>query len=218
MKLSEQASRLLLVGGVAGLVLSAIIERAAAPSSCLAIPALAIYGAAFAVRLAQPAIERFFARRQPYVAPFALLACIGLVVAGVFAALAAFAKLMLMLMNLLAVPFGTAVYLVLWGDFPRGDARAVLASALALLVVSGALVVLADLRVVRNVRLVVAYLFALLLVAFVSLAHGFVPAILASITDAIAAIVVAIVGAVAALRVGVSQIRPIRGLFDKVAG
>jgi hypothetical protein len=216
MSVSEQASRVLLLGGVLLLVVLFIVERAAGPSECLALPALAVYAGVHALRLAQPAVERFFARTQPYFAPFALLVSIGLLILGITIAFSAFGKLLMMLATLLAVPFGTIVYIAEWAHFPRGEARPVLALSLTLVLVSGALVVVSDPRVVRNVRLVIAFLIALLLVALVTVAHGWFPLVIVSITDAVAAIIVAIVGAVAALRVAVSQFRPLRGLVEKL--
>jgi len=216
MTVSAQASRLLLLGALVALVIVVLVALTASPSSCLAIPALAIHTSAFSLRLLEPTVERFWSRSHPSLGPFVLLGCIALVILAIIAALAALAKLVLMLASLLAIPFGTLVYLAVWGHFPRGDARVVLSTILLLVLVSGALTVLSNPKVVKNVRLVIAYLFALLLVAFISAAHGFLPSVLASITDAIAAIIVAIVGAVAALRVGISQIRTIRGLFEKI--
>ena len=218
MKLTEEASRWLLIGSVIALVVAVLLAQTASPSECLAIGALSIHTTAFALRLVEPSIERFFARSQPYFGPIVLILCIGLVVMAMKSALFAFAKLMAMLASLLAIPFGTIFYLAKWGDFPRSEARMVLGSLMMLLLVSAGLNVLSNVTVVRNVRLVFAFLFALLLIAFVSLAHGIVPNVLAAITDAVAAILLAIVGGVAALRVGFSQIRPIRGLIEKVTG
>src|SRR5215213_5502406 len=52
--------------------------------------------------------------------------CLGTIAA----ILAAFTLLMLMLSLLVAVPFGTLVYLAVWGDFARGAAAATLALAM----------------------------------------------------------------------------------------
>lgn len=218
MIISEQASRLLLPLSVIALAIAVLIARTASPSECLAIAALSIHTTAFALRLVEPALEKFVSRSQPYVSPFVLLACIGLVILAITTAFGALAKLFAMLACLLAFPFGTLLYLAKWGDFPRGGARVVLGLLMTLLLVSGALQVVSNVTVIRNLRLVIAFLFALLLVAFVSLAHGIVPNVLAAITDAIAAIILAIVGGVAALRVGISQIRPLRGLLEKLTG
>lgn len=218
MKLSEEASRWLLAGSVLALVLAVLLARTASPSECLAIGALSIHTTAFALRLVEPSIERFFSRSQPYFGPIVLILCISLVFLAIKSAMFALTKLLAMLASLLAIPFGTIFYLAKWGDFPRSEARIVLGSLMTLLLISAGLNVLSNVTVIRNVRLVIAFLFALLLVAFVSLAHGIVPNVLAAITDAVAAIILAIVGGVAALRVAISQIRPIRGLIEKVTG
>lgn len=106
------------------------------------------------------------------------------------------AKLLLMVGFLLAIPFGTLVYLIIWGFFDTGSAAAVLGLLLAMKLGFAICLVLAQQRFLQNkglVLIIVTSLVANLLVGFL---HGIVPGFLVSITDAIAGIVVLILGAI----------------------
>ncbi|MFY1638006.1 hypothetical protein ACN27F_32805 [Solwaraspora sp. WMMB335] len=128
--------------------------------------------------------------------PATLVSSIILVVAALALLLVAIAKLLTMLTLLLAVPFGTIVYLIRWGFFPRGEAAVVLSTLMVLKLVFAGTLVAAQPRFIQNKGLVAITLTSLagnLVVAFL---HGLVPGILVSITDAIAGIVLAIIAIV----------------------
>lgn len=100
--------------------------------------------------------------------------------------------LTLMVSLLLAVPFGTLVYLSAWGNFDRSGAAAVLSLVLLLKLGFAICLVFAQQRFLENkglVLLIATSLIAVLLLAFL---HGFMPGILASITDMVGALVIAI--------------------------
>ncbi|MCI0580773.1 MAG: hypothetical protein L0331_31820 [Chloroflexi bacterium] len=119
-----------------------------------------------------------------------------IILAAIAMILAAIAAVTTMVILLLAIPFGTLVYLIKFGSFPRGEASAVL--GLLLLLKFGFVVslVVAQQRFLQGKGLVLIILTSFLAVIVVSFLHGLVPGILVSITDAIAAIVVAVLAVI----------------------
>jgi hypothetical protein len=121
-----------------------------------------------------------------------------LLLAGVGLALAAVGLLILMVSLLLAVPFGTLVYLILWGFFDRAGAAVVLSLLMLLKVALAACLAVAHQRFLQDRGLLLLVGASLLANVVVALLQGLVPGFLVSITDAIAAIVVAVIGIVMA--------------------
>src|SRR6185369_17388454 len=81
----------------------------------------------------------------------------------------AIAKLILMVTLLLAFPFGTIAYLIIWGSFPRGEAAVILSLLMFLKLVFAGMLVAAQQRFIQNkglVALVITTLVANLVVAF----------------------------------------------------
>jgi hypothetical protein len=118
-----------------------------------------------------------------------LLAAIGLLVLAI-------ARLLLMVTLLLAVPFGTIAYLIIWGSFPRGQAAALLSLLMLLKLVFAGSLLLAQQRFLQNRGLVALTLTSLLCNILAAFLHGLVPLILVSILDDVAAIVFAVAGIV----------------------
>jgi hypothetical protein len=106
---------------------------------------------------------------------------------------AAFIALMIMLALLMSVPFGTMLYMALFGDFPRTDAGHVLAAGMLLKLFFGGFLVAAQERYLQNKGLVFLILSSLLGTIIVQFLHNLVPGILVSITDAAAGFVVGII-------------------------
>jgi hypothetical protein len=128
-----------------------------------------------------------------------LLVSLSVLVTSFFRILAAFALLMVMVTLLLAVPFGTIVYVAKWGFFPRGTASAILGTVMALKLGFAACLIASQQQFLRNGSLVRLLLTSLLASIVVSFLQGFVPGLLVSIADAIAALVVGILALVWAL-------------------
>jgi hypothetical protein len=122
-----------------------------------------------------------------------------IVIAGIPMILFAIAKLLLMVGLVLAVPFGTAIYLALFGSFPRGAAAALLGTIMLLKVLFAIFLVLSEPRYLESKGLIFTVLLSLGANVLVSFLLGFPPGILVSITDALAAIIVAIVGVIVAV-------------------
>ncbi len=118
-----------------------------------------------------------------------ILACIGLF----FAALL---MLLLMVALLLAVPFGTIVYLAVYGFFDRGGASAVLSVLMLLKIGFAVFLVLAQQRFLQNRGLVLLVISSLVANIVISFLQGFVPIILVSITDAVGAIIMSVCGCI----------------------
>ncbi len=122
-----------------------------------------------------------------------LIGSIVLILVSLVLLIIAFVELLVMVSLLLAVPFGTIAYLVIWGFFPVGDAATLLALLMFLKLVFGALLVLAQPRFLQNKGLVLMVLTSLLCNIILAFLHGFVPVILVSITDEVGAIIFAII-------------------------
>ncbi len=109
------------------------------------------------------------------------------------------AKVLLMVGLFVAVPFGTLAYLIIWGGFNTGAAKAVLGLLLLLKLGFGAGLVLAHQRFLQNKGLVLIIITSLVANLIVSFLHALVPSFLVSITDGIAGIVVLVLAAIWAL-------------------
>ena len=110
--------------------------------------------------------------------------------------IAAFVLLMLMLALLLAVPFGTIVYLAAWGSFARGAATATLALAMILKIAFLILLVIAHQRFLQNKGLLVLVGLSLGLTWLIGFVYALLPIILVSIGDQLMALVICVVAAI----------------------
>ncbi|MDI1463788.1 hypothetical protein QEZ54_22645 [Catellatospora sp. KI3] len=164
--------------------------------SYLALIDVVLLGTAVLMGVAILASKRLHARAQGVVT---LIGAIILIITALVLLFVAIAKLVLMIGLLLAFPFGTIVYLILFGSFPRDEAAVVLSLIMFLKVVGAVCLVLAQQRFLQNKGLVAMIITALLGNVVAVFLHGLVPGILVSITDAIAGIVFAIVGIVWAI-------------------
>lgn len=122
-----------------------------------------------------------------------------LVLAGIVMIIVAIGLIILMVTLLLAIPFGTIAYLIIYGFFPRGAASATLALLMSLKIGFGVALVLAQQRFLQNKGLVLLVITSLLANVIVSFLHGIVPGILVSITDGIAGVIVAILALIWAI-------------------
>src|SRR4051794_26403867 len=109
---------------------------------------------------------------------------------------AAFALLMLMLALLVAVPFGTIVYLAAWGHFARGAAAATLTIVMLLKIAFLVLAVIAHQRFLENKGLLVLTGVSLGLTWVIGFVHALLPIFLVSIGDQLMALVICIIAAI----------------------
>jgi hypothetical protein len=126
--------------------------------------------------------------------------------ASLVAVFAALGLLLLMVGLLLAWPFGTAVYMAVFGHFNRSGAAVTLGIVMLLKLVSAALAFLGNPHILKSKSLILLFLTSLLLTFVLAYLHGLPPGFLVSITDAIGAIVayiLAIIWAIAYLIGGV---------------
>jgi hypothetical protein len=105
----------------------------------------------------------------------------------------ALAKLLLMIALFFAIPFGTIIYLAIWGAFPKGAAAAVLSLLMLLKIIASICLPIAHQRFLVAKGLILMILTSFLCMIIVSFLHGIVPTPLVSITDALAAIIVGII-------------------------
>ncbi len=117
--------------------------------------------------------------------------------AGGWVALTAFvflfqvlAKLFLMIALLLAVPFGTLVYLATYGDFATGKAAVILSLLMTLKIILAVALVTAHDHYFLNKKLLLLVGTSMAVMVLISFLHGVVPGILVSISDAVGAIIV----------------------------
>lgn len=126
---------------------------------------------------------------------FSLLMLIGSIVM-IFAAIAV---LMLMVSLLLAIPFGTVIYLGEYGNFDKPSAAVTLSFAMALKLGFCVVLFLAQQRFLENKGLVLIVLTSFIATILLSFLHGFPPRFLVSITDDIGAIIIAVLTLIWAL-------------------
>jgi hypothetical protein len=104
--------------------------------------------------------------------------------------------LFLMIGLLLAVPFGTIAYLVIWGHFNTGSADAALSLIMFLKVAFIVALVAAQQQFLKNKGLVLIILTSFAANLIIAFLYGLVPGFLVSILDEVAAIVVCILAAI----------------------
>jgi hypothetical protein len=125
----------------------------------------------------------------------ALLSLLG-AIAMIFAALG---LLLLMVSLLMAVPFGTAIYMLRYAVFDKPAAAITLSLIMGFKLGFAVFLILAHQRFLENKGLVLIILTSFLATIILSFLHGFVPLFLVSITDDIGAIIIAILAAIWAL-------------------
>ena len=140
--------------------------------------------------------ERVHGRIQGIVT---LVVSIIVIIVGIILIIVALLLLILMLALLFAVPFGTLVYLAIYGFFNRGGAATTLSLLMLLKIGFAVCLVIAHQRFLQNRGLVLIVLTSLVAGIVVSFLHGFVPLILVSIADAIAAIIIGIIAVIWAI-------------------
>ena len=118
-----------------------------------------------------------------------LLACIALI-------FVAFTLLMLMVGLLMAVPFGTIIYMAKWGFFPKGAAAVTLSFIMTLKLISAGCLVFAHQRFLKMKALILLFVTAIVATFLISFLHAFVPVPLVAILDALGALIVGVLGAI----------------------
>ena len=103
------------------------------------------------------------------------------------------AKLFLMIGLLLAIPFGTIIYMIIYASFETGTAAAFMSSLMVFKIALAALLLAAHERFIMNIGLIAVIATSMVCMIIVSFLHNLVPGFLVSITDAIAGLVVCII-------------------------
>ncbi len=149
-----------------------------------------------------------------------LLVGIGVILFALFTLLKTLAVTMVMVGLLLAIPFGTIVYMVKYASFDLEAPAAIIASLMLLKVILSIALVVAHELFLKNVGLVLLIATSIVAMIIVTFLHNIVPVFLASITDGIAGIVVAVIAIVwgIVLVIGglVGTIKSIIGLKSQV--
>ena len=112
---------------------------------------------------------------------------------------AAIGLLILMVSLLLAIPFGTIVYMAKYASFDKTAAAITLSVIMSLKLGFAVFLVLAHQRFLENKGLILIILTSFLATIILSFLHGPFPGFLISITDDIGAIIVAVLAAIWAL-------------------
>lgn len=122
----------------------------------------------------------------------------------------ALAKVLLMVSLLLSVPFGTIIYLVVYGSFPKGAMLALLGAIMLFKIGAVVALVMGQQRFLQNKALVLLILTSFAASAIVSFLLGFAPGFLTSITDALAAMVASIIAVIWLIVLLISSLPAIR--------
>jgi hypothetical protein len=189
------------IGATAFLGAESLPEYDKLPKPGLAIPYLALIDGliVFTVGLmGMPLLlpERVHGRIQGVIT---FIVAILVLFASIVLIFTAIGLLMLMVSLFMAVPFGTLVYMGVYGEFDLAGSRATLGTLMTFKLAFAACLLLAHQRFLENKGLVLIILTSLLANIVTAFLHGLVPRFLVSITDDIAAIVVAILAALWAL-------------------
>ena len=131
--------------------------------------------------------ERIFAKAQGVATLVVSLIALTGSIAGIFVA---FSLVILMIALFTAFPFGTIIYLIVYGFFDRTGANVTLSLLILLKVAFAACLILAHPRFIENKGLVLIVLTSLTANIIISFSHAIVPVPLVSITDGIATIIV----------------------------
>ena len=102
-------------------------------------------------------------------------------------------NLVLMITLLMAIPFGTIFYFILYASFSTGKAAAILSGIMFLKYVMAGSLIAAHERFLFNKGLIAIIATSLVATMIVGFLHSFLPSFLVSITDAIAAIIVCVI-------------------------
>jgi hypothetical protein len=180
---------------------SGLVAGLGAKASGIGIPYLALLDGllAFTIGLIACSLlipERVHGRIQGVATMIVSLIVIIVGIAKIFTAIG---KLFLMLGLLLAPIFGTIAYLLIFANFPGGEAAGALSLLMTLKLFFAGFLVFAHQRFLQNKGLVLLALSSFIATIIVSFLHGFAPNFLTSITDAIAAIVVAVIAVIWAI-------------------
>jgi len=135
-------------------------------------------------------LERIQGRLQGIVT---FIVSILVAIASIVCIFAAFIQLMIMLALVMAAPFGTIIYVAVFGHFDRSGASHVLDAGMLLKLFFGGFLIAAQESYLKNKGLVFLILTSLLGTIIVSFLHNLVPILLVSITDAVAGIVMGII-------------------------
>lgn len=139
------------------------------------------------------------------------------IIGGVVFLFIAIALLILMLTLLMAVPFGTIVYMAEYATFDKGAARITLTCLMGLKMIAIYCLFLAHQRFFSVKGLLFLLLSSLLVNIIVSFLHAIAPSFLVSITDAIAAIIIMVISLIWSISKFIGSIpAAIKGLrFDR---
>jgi hypothetical protein len=174
-------------------VLAQVSEQDRPPG--LGVPDLALLDSIvlFTVALMGVALllpERLQGRVQGIATLIFSLLLIGIALVQILLALG---TLILMISLLLAIPFGTIIYLIIYGSFNRAGADIALSLIMLLKLGFAVSLFFAQQRFLQSKGLVLLVLTSLLANVIVTFLLGIVPGFLVSITDAISAIIVSII-------------------------
>lgn len=97
--------------------------------------------------------------------------------------------LLLMVGLVVAVPFGTAVYVAVFGDFNRSGAAVTIGILLIVKLVAAAVAFFGNQHILKSKSLILLFLTSIVMTVVLAWLHGLPPGVLVSITDAIGAIV-----------------------------
>ena len=130
-------------------------------------------------------------------------------------------RLMLMLLLLLAIPFGTIIYMIVYADFDTTKAAAIMAALMSLKIAGAICLPIAHEMFLKNFGAILLIGTSFITMIILSFLHNFIPFFLVSITDCIAALIIALIAIIWAIILLISGlisvIKLIVGLKDSLA-
>lgn len=124
---------------------------------------------------------------------FSLILSILMLIASIIVIIVSIILLLVMVGLLFAFPFGTIIYMAVYGFFNRATAGVILGWAMFFKLCFAVCLVFAHQGFLKNKGLILLTLSSILATFLVSFLHNFVPTFLVSITDIIGAIIVAVI-------------------------
>ena len=124
--------------------------------------------------------------------PATIVVAIIVLLLALVSLLAAVVKLVIMITMLLALPFGTILYMILFADFDTTKAAIIVSASFYLKCVCGVCLIIAHEQFLKNVGFWLLLGTTIVAGIITSFLHNFPPGFIVSITDAVAAIINAI--------------------------
>ncbi len=122
-----------------------------------------------------------------------IIVCIITIILAFFFILKVLVLLFLMIALLLAIPFGTIIYMIRFGFFDTSEAAAIMATLMVIKILGAICLPVAHEKFLKNFGVILLIGTSLITMIILSFLHNFLPFFLVSITDCLGALLIAII-------------------------